>query len=448
MDSLPKITKMTVIPVAGYDSFLLNLSGGHGPVFIRNLIILQDNAGHTGVGETPGGQAIERTLRASQDLVVGSMLGRINDLLSDVAAKFHTLDAGGRGQQTFDQRVMIHALTGIEAACLDLLGQILGVPVAQLLGEGQQRERVDVLGYLFFVGDSGKTNLDYETGQDSDDSWQSLRRRETLDARGVVAQALALQERFGFSTFKLKGGVLAGEAECDCILALAEALPQAGLTIDPNGCWSLQQAVEWLSPLKSMLTYAEDPCGPERGHSGREVLAEFRRQTAIATATNMVATDFPSLVQAIRLQAVDIPLADCHFWTMQGAVRVSMLCQLWGMTWGSHSNNHFDVSLAMMTHVAAAATGKVTPIDSHWIWQIGQRLTKQPFVIEDGGIEVPTAPGLGIALDFEKVEQAHQLYERSGIRKRDDFVAMQFLQPGWTFDPKRPCLLFDQDMAG
>ena len=169
-------------------------------------------------------------------------------------------------------------------------------------------------------------------------------------------------------------------------------------------------------------------------------MAEFRLRPGIPTATNMIATDWRQLGHAVKLGAVDIPLADCHFWTMQGAVRVAMFCHEIGLTWGSHSNNHFDVSLAMMTHVAAAAPGAVTAIDTHWIWQTGQHLTKEPFRIVGGDIAVPTAPGLGIDIDMAQVEAAHALYRRSGQGKRDDAVAMQYLIPGWTFDSKRPCL--------
>jgi glucarate dehydratase len=328
----------------------------------------------------------------------------------------------------------------LESAFLDLMGQVLGVPVAKLLGDGQQRDSVEVLGYLFFVGDHRRTNLEYHEAVTPLDDWEQLRTQEALDARAIEAQARAAQARFGFRQFKLKGGVLDGSTECDCTRALAEAFPDCGVTIDPNGCWSLEQAVEWLTPFKSVLAYAEDPCGAEHGRSGGEVLADFRRATGIPTATNMVATDFPGLVEAIRLQAVDIPLADCHFWTMRGAVRVSELCHLWGLTWGSHSNNHFDVSLAMMTHVAAAAQGRVTPIDTHWIWQVGQRLTRQPLEIRDGQIDVPQVPGLGVELDWPQVERAHELFKKRGTAKRDDSIAMQFLRPGWKFDPKRPCL--------
>ena len=170
----------------------------------------------------------------------------------------------------------------------------------------------------------------------------------------------------------------------------------------------------------NVLAYAEDPCGAENGFSGREILAEFRRATGLPTATNMVATDWRELKHAIQLQAVDIPLADPHFWTMEGSVRVARLCHEWGLTWGSHSNNHFDISLAMFTHVAAAAPGRITAIDTHWIWQDGQRLTKEPLRIESGRIKVPERPGLGVEIDLERVERAHALYNEVGLGARDD----------------------------
>jgi len=440
MNDFPKITKMRVIPVAGYDSFLLNLSGGHGPVFIRNLVILEDNGGHTGVGETPGGEAIRKTLKEAKDVVVGQRTGEMNTVLQEVERRFVDLDEGGRGLQTFDQRVMIHAQTAIEAAMLDLMGQTLGVPVAVLLGDGQQRDRVETLGYLFFIGDARKTSLEYRVPKEPRDEWERVRHRETLDAAGIVEQALAARDRFGFRAFKLKAGVLPGSEECECVRALAEALPGAMLTLDPNGCWTIDEAIGCLRPLAGVLAYAEDPCGAEGEFSGLQAMAEFRRSTGIATATNMVATDFKQLEEAIRLKAVDIPLADCHFWTMRGAVRVSMLCELFGLTWGSHSNNHFDVSLAMMTHTAAAAKGQVTPIDTHWIWQVGQSLTRQPLEIRGGYINLPRSPGLGVEIDMEKVEGANRLYRTCGSQMRNDAIAMQFLEDGWTFDPKRPCL--------
>jgi glucarate dehydratase len=170
-------------------------------------------------------------------------------------------------------------------------------------------------------------------------------------------------------------------------------------------------------------------------------MAEFRRATGLRTATNMIATDWRQMAHAIQLQSVDIPLADPHFWTMQGSVRVAQLCEMFGLTWGSHSNNHFDISLAMFTHVGAAAPGRVTAIDTHWIWQDGQHLTKEPLRIEGGMVQVPARPGLGIELDADKLEAAHQAYKNLGLGARDDAVAMQYLIRDWKFDNKRPCLL-------
>jgi glucarate dehydratase len=154
----------------------------------------------------------------------------------------------------------------------------------------------------------------------------------------------------------------------------------------------------------------------------------------------MIATDWRQLKFAAQLQSVDIPLADPHFWTMQGSVRVAQFCREWGLTWGSHSNNHFDISLAMVTHVAAAAPGNVTAIDTHWIWQDGQQLTTEPLKIVSGSLSVPQRPGLGIELDMNRIEAAHRLYQREGLGGRNDAIAMQYLKPNWKFDPKRPCL--------
>ena len=437
----PVVTDMRVVPVAGHDGMLLNLSGAHGPFFTRNLVIATDSAGRTGVGEGPGGEKIRRTLEDAKPLVVGRPISGCNQVLQQVRTQFADRDAGGRGLQTFDLRTTIHAVTAIESAMLDLLGQFLGVSVADLLGEGRQRDRVEVLGYLFFVGDRTKTDLPYRSEPDATHDWHRLRHEEALTPEAIVRQAEATHALYGFDDFKLKGGVLAGEAEVEAVRALHERFPKARVTLDPNGGWLLKDAVRLCRDLGGVMAYAEDPCGAQEGFSGREVMAEFRRATGLPTATNMVATDWRQLVHALQLQAVDIPLADPHFWTMQGSVRVAQTCKDWGLTWGSHSNNHFDVSLAMFTHVAAAAPGRVTAIDTHWIWQDGQRLTKEPLRIEGGLLTVPARPGLGVEIDLAQVEAAHALYQSHGLGARDDAVAMQYLLPGWTFDPKRPCLV-------
>jgi len=438
--STPVITELRVVPVAGRDSMLLNLSGAHGPFFTRNLLILTDSAGRTGVGEVPGGEKIRQTLEDARELVIGQALGSQQRVLQEVQQRFADRDSGGRGLQTFDLRTTIHAVTAIESALLDLLGQHLGVPVAALLGEGQQRQEVEMLGYLFYVGDRTQTDLPYQSEPGAADAWSRLRHEKALTPEAIVRLAEAARERYGFNDFKLKGGVLRGDEEVEAVRALHERFPQARVTLDPNGGWLLKDAIRLMRDMRGMVAYAEDPCGAEEGFSGREVMAEFRRATGLPTATNMIATDWRQLSHALALQSVDIPLADPHFWTMAGSVRVAQTCRDWGLTWGSHSNNHFDVSLAMFTHVGAAAPGKVTAIDTHWIWQDGQRLTRDPLQIVDGKVQVPQKPGLGVELDMVEVEKAHQLYLQHGLGSRDDAMAMQYLIPGWQFNPKRPAL--------
>jgi glucarate dehydratase len=437
----PCITRVQVIPVAGHDSMLLNLSGAHGPFFTRNLLVLTDSSGRTGVGEVPGGEKIRHTLEDARPLIEGQSLGNWNQILNSLRTGFADRDSGGRGNQTFDMRVTIHAVTAVESALLDLLGQFLGVPVAALLGDGQQRDSVAMLGYLFYVADRQKTDLPYQSGHAAGDDWQRLRHEAAMDPKAIVRLAEAAYERYGFKDFKLKGGVLRGEDEIEAIVALSERFPDAGITLDPNGGWLLKDAIRLCRDRHKELAYAEDPCGAEGVFSGREVMAEFRRATGLRTATNMIATDWREMAHTIHLQSVDIPLADPHFWTMQGSVRVAQMCQTWGLTWGSHSNNHFDVSLAMFTHVGAAAPGQVTAMDTHWIWQDGQRLTREPLQIKNGAIEVPKKPGLGIELDMVEVDKAHQLYLQHGLGARDDAIAMQYLIPNWKFNSKLPCMV-------
>ena len=435
------VAGIEVVPVAGHDSMLLNLSGAHGPFFTRNIVIVTDSEGRTGLGEVPGGEPIRRTVEDAADLLIGQPVARYRSLLREVTDRFADRDEGGRGLQTFDLRTTVHAVTALESALLDLAGQEQGVPVAELLGDGHQRDQVPMLGYLFYIGDPDKTDLPYLRETDGADEWERVRREEALTPEAVVRLAEAAQQRYGFTDFKLKGGVLAGEEEVAAVTALHERFPDARITLDPNGGWLLEDAIRLLRGRDDVLAYAEDPVGAEGGYSGREVMAEFKRATGLRTATNMIATDWRQMAHAIRTNAVDIPLADPHFWTMAGSIRVAQLCHEFGLTWGSHSNNHFDVSLAMFTQVGAAAPGEITALDTHWIWQDGQGLSEKPLEIHDGAIQVPTAPGLGVRLDRAKLAAAHELYLEQGLGARDDGVAMQYLVPDWTFDPKRPCML-------
>jgi len=449
----PLVTEMQVVPVAGHDSMLLNLCGAHGPYFTRTLVLLKDSAGHTGVGEVPGSHGILRALQDVVVSVVGTEIGRYNGTLGAVRLAIATRSHGQRHQVTSAAEAAVlkqpheinlrpdNVITAIETALLDLLGQHLGVPLCELLGCGQQRDSVPMLAYLFYIGDRTRSDLPYPSDSGGGDRWYSVRNQTSLTPGAIVAQAEAAAERYGFHDFKLKGGVMRGEEEMEAVAGIKARFPQGRVTLDPNGCWSLDEAIALCRGRGDVLAYAEDPCGPEDGYSGREVMAEFRRATGVPTATNMVATDWRQMAHSYLLGAVDIPLADPHFWTMQGSVRLAQLCHEWGLTWGSHSNNHFDISLAMFTHCAAAAPGRITAIDTHWIWQEGrERLSREPLQIADGMVAVPQKPGLGIEPDLERIAAAHELYKRIDMGARDDAMAMQYLVPGWKYDPRQPSL--------
>ncbi len=439
--STPVITSMQVIPVAGHDSMLMNIGGAHGAYFTRNLVILKDNAGNTGVGEAPGGEVIYKTLTDAIPHVQGKQISILNKIVSqmhqgNLSSDFETF---GKGAWTFELRV--NAVAALEAALLDLMGKFLNVPVCELLGPGKQRDEVTVLGYLFYIGDRDATDLPYQTPETGKHDWYRLRHEKAMSTDAVVELAAAAKDRYGFKDFKLKGGVLAGETEIETVTALAKRFPDARITVDPNGAWSLDEAIRLCKNMHGILAYAEDPCGAEQGFSGREIMAEFRRATGLPVATNMIATNWREMAHTVMLNAIDIPLADPHFWTLTGAVRVAQLCNDWGLTWGCHSNNHFDISLAMFTQVGAAAPGNPTAIDTHWIWQEGQHLTKEPLQIVNGKIAVPDKPGLGVELDMDQVMKAHELHKKLPTGARNDAMAMQYLIPGWKFDRKRPCMI-------
>ena len=436
------IVRADVYPVAGRDSMLLNLAGVHQPLFTRNVVVLTDSEGRLGLGEVPGAERITAAIRDGFEAVLGEPVTGYKRILRSVAQ----IVTGRDGADIFwtFERTAVHAVTAIEAALLDLFGQFTGLPVAELLGDGQQRDEVRVLGYLFYVADSGRADLGYLREDDSGCPWYRIRHEEALTPEAIVRQGEAAQEKYGFQDFKLKGGVLRPEEEIGAVLALKERFPSARITLDPNGAWSLSQAIELCRNKLGVLAYAEDPCGAEDGFSGREVLAEFRRATGLPTATNMVDTDWRQMTHSIALQAVSIPLADPHFWTMQGSVRVAQLCHDMGLTWGCHSNNHFDISLAMAVQCGAAAPGEYNAFDTHWIWQEGvERLTLAPPLIENGTVHLPGTPGLGVEPDMERIGAAHELYREkvAGPGARDDSIGMQYLIPGWAFDPKKPALV-------
>lgn len=447
MKGTPIVTDMQVIPVAGYDSMLMTLSGAHAPWFTRNLVILKDNAGNTGIGEIHGGDYTCEALKSCIPLVVGQPVGKYRGILNRIHhAGTRAAEDDGEGIQTLDiskLKFVIKAEWAIECALLDLLGQYLGLPMCELLGEGKQRDRVETLGYLFYVSNKEKAapDLPYLDESESMDPWFKLRRTEMLTPARIVEQAGVLHEKYGFKNFKLKGGVLNGSEEMEAVRALKNAFPDGRINIDPNGAWSLKQAIELCKPMVGILSYIEDPCGPESGFSSREIMAEFKNAVNLPVATNMIATDWRQFYHSTALKSVDIVLADPHFWGFDGSVRMAQLLNDWGLTWGSHSNNHFDITLTAFAHVAAAAPGTPTALDTHWIWQDGQNLLNDTPSIKNGYLEVPDKPGLGVTINMERVMEANTLYNRLASHDRNDALAMQYLIPGWKYDCKKPALV-------
>ena len=296
----PRVVSMQVIPVAGHDSMLLNLSGAHGPFFTRNLVILTDSAGHTGVGEVPGGEKIRTTLEEAGRFVVGEQIGDYQRV-SRNPRPFADRDTEGRGLQTFDLRITVHAVTAVESAMLDLLGQLLGVPVAALLGEGQQRTRVQALGYLFYIGDRSKTDLRLPRARpDAADDWLRLRHEEALTPEAVVGWPKRPSPATASPTSSSRAACCPATTRSKPSSPWPNASPTRASRSTPTaaGCSTKRSACA--ADKQDVLAYAEDPCGAEGGFSGREVMAEFRRATGLPTATNMIATDWREMGHAIR----------------------------------------------------------------------------------------------------------------------------------------------------
>lgn len=453
----PKVISMEVYPVAGCDSMLLTLSGCHAPYFTRNIVVLEDETGNRGIGEIHGGEAITEMLESYRPFVVGAEIADYRHVITEIRKNGHKAKGdngeGLQGLNLANLKFVVQAEAAVECAMMDLLGKYVNKPIAALLGDGGiQRTEVPFLGYLFYIADTKKTDLPYliESEAECRDDWDHIRRKAALTPEAVVAEAKAAQKRYGFKDFKLKGGVLSGDVEMETVDALHGDFPDARINIDPNGAWSLEEAVRLCKDRRDTVAYIEDPCGPEAGFSSREIMSEFKDATGLKIATNMIATNWRQFHHSAVLHSVDIVLADPHFWTLNGSIRMAYLLNDWGYTWGSHSNNHFDITLATFAQVAAAAPGRITPVDTHYIWQDGQELASNPVQIRDGVIKLPTnpetgefLPGLGIEIDMDKLHKANQLYHQmpAAYRDRDDAMAMQYLIKNWKYDSKKPCMV-------
>lgn len=423
-----QISEVHITPVAVPDPPLLNAAGLHAPYALRIIIELVSAEGHSGWGEVPGSEATRAALeRAAKQLIGMDPWG-----LNAIDAKLESLaKPDERGATPWDQRAWVHVRSAIEVACYDLIGKSVGRPIVDLLG-GAARERVPFAAYLFYKYEGAGGEFGF--GRDeSAEGWFAARQMAALDPEGIVAQAQAMVAHYGFKSIKLKGGAFEPELEVDAIMALREAFGRdMPLRLDPNAIWRVDTAIAAGKQLEGVLEYYEDPV------RGQDNMAAVARAVDIPLATNMCTTSFADLPGSVAHGSEAIILSDHHFWGgFRASLDLARFCDVFGRGISMHSNSHLGISLAAMTHLAAAVPNLTYDCDTHYPWQDGHDLLVEPLQIEDGAIAVPREPGLGITVDRAKLAALHQAYLACGLTERNDEIEMQKIQPGWTFQATR-----------
>ncbi|MFF7946940.1 glucarate dehydratase family protein [Streptomyces griseorubiginosus] len=418
------ITDVRLTPILVADPPLLNTQGVHQPYTPRLIVEVETADGVTGVGETYGDTKYLELARPFAAKLAGRRVSDLNGLFPlvdqvavDSSRTSGQVDVGGlRGVQTAD-KLRLSVVSAFEVACLDALGKTLGLPVHELLG-GKVRDAVDYSAYLFYKWASHPEGVAAEK-----DDWGAA-----LDPAGVVAQARLFTERYGFTSFKLKGGVFPPDEEIAAIRALAEAFPGHPLRLDPNGAWSVPTSLEVARELGDVLEYLEDPA------LGTAAMAEVSAGTSVPLATNMCVTTFAEIEEAFTRDAVQVVLSDHHYWGgLRNTRQLAAICRTFGVGISMHSNTHLGISLAAMTHVASTVPDLHHACDSHYPWQSEDVLTER-LEFEGGAVRVSDAPGLGVELDREKLAFLHRrwLDDDGSMRERDDAAAMRVAEPGWV----------------
>jgi glucarate dehydratase len=426
-----KIEALRVTPIALGDPPLLNAAGLHAPWALRIVLEIETEVGIAGISEIPGDDQILAGLQQLAVQLRGASVEDEHALGQIVTATLGRESDDDRGQLSWDRRRLVHVRSALEVACLDIIGRRLDCRVVDLLG-GAVRTRVPYAGYLFFKYEgAGGAHGD---AQDPDArGWWRARGRPALDADGIVEQARAMREAFGFGSFKLKAGILEPDVEVAAILALRDAFgPSVPLRIDPNAVWSFETALAQGRRMQGAIEYYEDPV------RGQAQMARLRRELAIPLATNMCTTTFADLASSIALESEDIILADHHFWGgLRSCMDLARISTVFGRALSMHSNSHAGISLAAMTHLAAALPELRYALDTHYPWQEDEIIQGGKLAIEDGFVQVPDGPGLGVEIDRSGLAAAHRNYARSELVRRDDELEMQRKRPGWRFMPTR-----------
>ncbi|MEU9582655.1 glucarate dehydratase family protein [Streptomyces werraensis] len=418
------VTEVRLTPVLVADPPLLNTQGVHQPYTPRLIVEVVTADGITGLGETYGDTKYLELARPLADRLVGHRVDDLNRLFAgadevavDAARVSGQVDVGGlRGVQTAG-KLRLSVLSALEVACLDALGKSLGLPVHALLG-GKVRDAVEYSAYLFYKWAEHPEGVAAEK-----DDWGAA-----VDPAGVVEQARRFTERYGFTSFKLKGGVFPPEEEIAAVRALAAAFPGHPLRLDPNGAWSVETSLKVAEELGDVLEYLEDPV------LGTPAMAEVAAGTDVPLATNMCVTTFAEIEEAFTRDAVQVVLSDHHYWGgLRNTQHLAAICRTFGVGVSMHSNTHLGISLAAMTHVASTVPDLHHACDSHYPWQSEDVLTER-MTFEDGTVRVSDAPGLGVELDRDRLAFLHRrwLDDDGALRDRDDAAAMRIADPGWV----------------
>lgn len=411
------IKDVIITPVAFHDMPLLNSVGVHEPWALRSVIeIVTDDT--YGLGESYGDSIHLDRLRKVADKLKGRSVYDTNAIyqlcLDSLEGDTSTGGDGMAGMVT-TAFVADKVFSPFEVACLDIQGKLAGVPVSDLLG-GRVRDNVQYSAYLFYkwAGHPGQPDDEYGAA---------------LDPAGLVAQARKMIDEYGFQAIKLKGGVFPPAEEVAAIKALHTAFPDLPLRIDPNAAWTVDTSIWVAKELEGILQYLEDPAGEIEG------MAAVAMQAPMPLATNMAVVAFSHLPPAILQKAVQVVLSDHHFWGgLRKSQTLAAICATWGMRLSMHSNSHLGISLAAMTHLAAATTNVDYACDTHWPWKQRDEdvVVDGALKWDKGGVVVPTAPGLGVELDRERLARLHQQYLDCGLRKRDDTTYMRKFQPDFS----------------
>ncbi len=412
------LRELRVTPIAFRDPPLLNASGIHEPWALRAIVELEASDGRIGLAETYGDQAMLDALDAAKALVPGLSPFDLNAMELRVAAAVKPtrsaaeleLAPGSHGAKNAAK-----VASALEVAMLDLQGQRLNAPLADLLG-GPVRDAVPYSAYLFFKHAS-HVGLPY-----APDAWG-----EAVTPAQVVEQARRMIGQYGFGSIKLKGGVFEPAHEIACIRALREAFPGLPLRLDPNANWSLATSIAAAPALDGLLEYYEDPT------PGLEGMAALTRHTKLPLATNMVVTGFDELKRSLALGSVQVVLSDHHYWGgLRATQHLARLCQLHGLGLSMHSNSHLGLSLLAMTHVAACVPHLDYACDTHYPWQEEEVIAGGRVPIVGGTVAVPRRPGLGAELDREALARLHEQYRACGIRSRNDLAQMRRIDPHFS----------------